>query len=105
MAPAACPSDGNGSPIGLAAYAASFRSKVTETLTGTLGPTPLQETPHSALSLSLAVTRAIPALHEHCSIQRIKIYTSDSHLPAQCLDKFTSFTSIFRAPLESFHWW
>jgi hypothetical protein len=72
-------------PIATALCMANFRGKITETLTKTLGPN-TSTRDAVAHTLTLATALVILALQESRSIQQVKSYTTNPHLPAQCLN-------------------
>jgi ribonuclease HI len=80
-----CPSNREGVPIATASCAASLRGKTVGILTETLGPNASSKDA-AVRALSLAMSLSTTTLHEHKHIRRIKIYTSDPLLPAQCLN-------------------
>jgi hypothetical protein len=103
----ACPSDRNGMPIATAACMANFRGKITETLIKTLGPN-TSTRDAAAHALTLATALVILALQESRSIQQVQSYTTDPHLPAQCLNltkqtaDMTNFSQALTNILDSY---
>jgi Reverse transcriptase (RNA-dependent DNA polymerase) len=81
----ACLTNWDSISISMAACTASYRGRIMEMMTKTLGSNAsARDTAFHALGLATAL--AIQALHEHRAIKEVRIHLSDPLIPAQCLD-------------------